>query len=157
MKLTETRVGLNFAIYGIEFEKSMLSGGNAVNIKRFLFIFVLAAGLIPVSRPVFAHHSVAEFDMGNVSNIKGTVTKYEWTNPHAYIYLEVKDDKGATEEWMAELGSLGMLARANWKKDPVKPGDQITVYGNRAKDGRFMIHIDHIVFPNGQELSARIG
>jgi len=128
-----------------------------VNIKRFLFIFVLAVGLLPVSRPAFAHHSVAEFDMANVSTIKGTVTRYEWTNPHAYIYLEVKDDKGGTEEWMAELGSLGMLARANWKKDTVKPGDQITVYGNRAKDGRFMIHIDHIVFPNGQELSARIG
>jgi hypothetical protein len=156
MKLTEAYVGLMFSLHGCESENSSIPGGIAVNTKRFIFLFVLAAGLISFSRPLFAHHSVAEFDMDNLSTIKGTVTKYEWTNPHAYIYLQVKDDKGNAEEWMVELGALGLLSRVNWKRDTVKPGDQITVYGNRAKDGRFMVHIDRIVFANGQELSAHV-
>lgn len=125
-----------------------------MNTRRFIFLFVLAAGLTTFSRPLFAHHSVAEFDMTSLTTIKGAVTRYEWTNPHAYIYLQVKDDKGNIEEWMGELGNLGMLSRINWKRDTVKPGDQITVYGNRAKDGKLMMHIDRIVFPNGEELSA---
>ncbi len=88
--------------------------------------------------------------------MKGTVTKFEWSNPHAYIYIETKDDKGAVIEWTGELASLGMLARVNWKRDTVKPGDAITMYGNRAKDGRTVMRLDKIAFANGQELSAQV-
>jgi hypothetical protein len=130
-------------------------GGIAVNMKRFVGL-VLLAGLLIVSRPVFAHHSAAEFDTAHVSPVKGTVTSFDWTNPHAYVYIDVKDDKGDVEKWSLELGSLGMLSRANWRRDTVKPGDVITAYGNRAKDGRTVMRLDKIVFANGQELSARV-
>jgi hypothetical protein len=124
--------------------------------KRFILIIAFAGGLILTSSPAFAHHSTAEFDMAAVTSVKGTVTKFEWANPHAYISVAAKDDKGNAVEWSAELGNLGMLARINWKKDTVKPGDEITIYGNRAKDGKALIHVEKIVFADGQELSAQL-
>ena len=130
-------------------------GGIAVNRKRFI-VLVLLSGLSMVSRPIFAHHSAAEYDATKVVSVKGTVTQFEWTNPHAYIYVDVKDDKGEIEKWTVELGSLGMLSRANWKRDSVKPGDQITAFGNRAKDGRMVMRLDKVMFASGQELSGRV-
>jgi len=127
-----------------------------VNTKRFVFLFAFAAGLILLSNPVFAHHSTAEYDMTALTSVKGTVTQFEWSNPHAYIHIQVKDDKGNTVEWTAELASLGMLARVNWKRDTVKPGDEITIYGNRAKNGKNAMRLNKIVFANGQELSAEV-
>ncbi len=125
--------------------------------KRFMLLVALAAGLMLASSPAFAHHSTAEFDMAAFTAVKGTVTKFEWSNPHAYIYMQTKDDKGNVVEWTAELASLGMLSRVNWKRDTVKPGDEITIYGNRAKDGRTLMRLDKIAFANGQELSAHVG
>lgn len=123
---------------------------------QFPFVaLVLFAGLFMVSSPALAHHSTAEYDMSQVTVVKGSVTQFEWTNPHAYIHVESKDDKGKVEKWAGELGSLGMLSRVNWNRDSVKPGDQITMYGNPAKDGKTMMHITKIVYANGQELSAR--
>ena len=127
-----------------------------MNTKRFIFLIALSTALILLSRPVFAHHSTAEYDMTAVTSVKGTVTKFEWNNPHAYIRIEAKDDKGSVVEWTAELASLGMLSRVNWKRDTVKPGDEITIYGNRAKDGRSVMRLDKIAFANGQELSAHV-
>jgi hypothetical protein len=119
-----------------------------------MFLLTLAAALVLLSNPVSAHHSTAEFDMAASASVKGTVTKFEWTNPHAYIYMQVKDDNGNTAEWTGELGSPGMLARVNWKRDTVKPGDEIAIYGNPARDGRKVLRLAKITFANGQELSA---
>jgi hypothetical protein len=127
-----------------------------VNRTRWIAVLVLLSGVVVVSRPIFAHHSAAEYDATKLVSVKGTVTQFEWTNPHAYIYIDAKDDKGEVEKWTAELGSLGMLARVNWRKDTVKPGDQITVFGNRARDGRTVMRLDKVVFASGQELSARV-
>jgi len=126
-----------------------------VNLKRLAILFA-SAGLLLFSGRVLAHHSTAEYDMTALTSVKGTVTQFEWTNPHAYIHIEMKDDKGATTEWTAEMASLGMLSRVNWKRDTVKPGDEITMYGNRAKNGKPLMRLDKIVFANGQELSAQV-
>ena len=157
MTLTDANTEHMFSVRGCEFENSSISGGIAVNTKRFIFLFAFAAGLILLSKPVFAHHSTAEYDMTALTPIKGTVTKFEWSNPHAYIYIQAKDDKGGVVEWTAEMASLGMLARVNWKRDTVKPGDEIRIYGNRAKGGRTVMRLDKIVFASGQELSAHVG
>ena len=132
-------------------------GGIAVNTKPFMFVFTLVAGLILASSPVLAHHSTAEYDMTTLTAVKGTVTQFEWSNPHAYIHVEAKDDKGNVVEWTAELASIGMLSRVNWKRDTVKPGDEITMYGNRAKNGKNLMRLDKIALANGQELSAHVG
>src|SRR5579872_6640278 len=156
MALTEASTGHMFPVRGCELEYSSISGGIAVNTKRFIFLFAFAAGLILLSTPLFAHHSTAEYDMTALTPIKGTVTKFEWSNPHAYIYIQAKDDKGAVVEWTAEMASLGMLSRVNWKRDTVKPGDEITIFGNRAKSGKPAMRLDKIVFAKGQELSAQV-
>jgi len=95
--------------------------------------------------------------MTALTSVKGTVTKFEWSNPHAYIYLDTKDDKGNVAEWTVEMASIGMLSRVNWKRDTLKPGDEITAYGNRAKNGKNAMRLDKIVFASGQELSAHVG
>jgi Family of unknown function (DUF6152) len=140
-----------------EYDQSSIPGGIAVITKRFIFLFAFALGAIVASRPAFAHHSTAEYDMTSSTAVKGTVTKFEWTNPHAYITIESKDDKGAVVEWTAELASLGMLARINWKRDTVKVGDEIMISGNRAKNGKALMRLEKITFANGQELSGRVG
>ena len=124
-----------------------------------LAVFPVAAVLLLLSLggSAFAHHGfVSWFDMSKSTTVKGTVTSYDWTNPHAYIYFDVKDEKGAVEKWSAELGALGMLARAGWSRNTLKPGDEITATGNRAKDGKPIMHLDKIIMANGQELSSAL-
>jgi hypothetical protein len=113
--------------------------------------------LLSLGGSAFAHHGfVLWFDMSRSVTVKGTVTSFDWTNPHAYIFLDVKNEKGAVEKWRIELGAVGMLARAGWRKDTLKSGDEITAIGNPAKDGTPMMHLDKIVFANGQELSTAL-
>lgn len=119
---------------------------------RSRFVVFPVAVILLLAGAVYAHHAMASFDMTHSMTVKGTVTSFEWTNPHVYIYVDVKDDKGATEKWSVEMASTGMLSRAGWRRDTVKPGDEITVIGNRAKDGRPFIHLSKLVFANGQEL-----
>jgi hypothetical protein len=121
-----------------------------------VFPFTAVLLLLSLAASTYAHHATASYDMANSATVKGTVTGFDWTNPHAYIYLDVKDAKGATEKWSVEMGSTGMLARAGWKRDTVKPGDEITAIGNRAKDGRPLLHLSKLVFANGQELTQNV-
>jgi Family of unknown function (DUF6152) len=109
--------------------------------------------LISFAGSVSAHHATASFDMTKSMTVKGTVTGFDWTNPHVYIYVDVKDEKGAVEKWSVEMASTGMLARAGWRRDTVKAGEEITIFGNRAKDGRPFLHLSKVVFANGQELA----
>ena len=127
-----------------------------MNSKLRTFLMVFAAALVFAPAAALAHHSTAEYDMTKLTAVKGTVTQFEWTNPHAYIHIKAINDKGKAESWDAEMASLGMLARVNWKRDTVKPGDEITIYGNRAKSGKNQMRLDKIVFANGEELSAQV-
>jgi hypothetical protein len=113
--------------------------------------------LLALGGSTFAHHGfVSWFDMSRSITVKGTVTGYEWTNPHTYIFLDVKNEKGAVEEWRIELGAPGMLSRAGWRRDTLKDGDEITAIGNPSKDGKPTLHLSKIVFANGQELSSAL-
>jgi len=132
-------------------------GGTAMRNKLLVFPATAIFLLLSLGGSTFAHHGfVSWFDMSRSVTIKGTVMSYDWTNPHAYIYLDVKNEKGAVEKWSVELGALAMLARAGWRRDTLKYGDEITAIGNPAKDGKPMMHLDKIVFANGQELSSAL-
>jgi hypothetical protein len=104
---------------------------------RVFAVLFLMVGLLMVSGPVSAHHSQAVYDEDRLVTIKGTVTKFEWSNPHILIHLEVKDDKGNSDEWIAFSGSPAMQSReAGWNSEEFKPGEEITIQGFPQKDGR---------------------
>jgi hypothetical protein len=91
--------------------------------------------LLLLSSPVLAHHGTAAFDMESVTTVKGTVTKFEFMNPHALIYLDVAGSKGDVEHWIAEESSNNHLSRSGWDKNTLKPGDRVTLAGHRARNG----------------------
>jgi hypothetical protein len=104
---------------------------------------------------LWAHHGLAQFDTKHPITLKGTVTDFQWINPHAYIYADVKDEKGKVTNWKLELGSLGMLTRfGGWNSNTVKRGDQITFDGFPAKDGSPYISLVTVQLPHGKVLSA---
>ena len=100
---------------------------------------------------VFAHHSFqAQFDSDKRMQFVGTVTKIEWTNPHARLYIDVKDQGGTVTNWNFELGSPLQLRRQGWRADSLKVGDQITVEGYLAKDGSKMASARKITLADGR-------
>jgi len=109
-----------------------------------------AAGL-----PLAAHHSfAAEFDGSKAVRLRGTLTKIEWTNPHSYFYVDVKDDKGNVVNWGCEAASPGALSRRGFKKGDVKLGDLVIVDGYLAKDGSHLIDARRVTLPDGRIVSG---
>ena len=96
------------------------------------------------------------FDMAHSISVKGTVTSFQWANPHSMIYVDVKDDKGNIQKWAVETrGGPNVLTRAGWNKDSLKPGDLITLFGHPAKDGSKSMRLERIVLANGKELDPQ--
>jgi len=99
-------------------------------------LFAIAAGIMFANSFAFAHHAyTAEFDTTKPVKVTGVVTKLEWSNPHIWIYLDVKDDKGSVTNWGFSASPPGMLLRRGITKNSLKIGDVLTISGHRAKDG----------------------
>lgn len=108
--------------------------------------FLLAAPFL------FAHHGLARFDTTHIVTMQGTVTSFQWINPHSYVYADITDRHGKQASWKLECGSLGMLSRFGWTPDTVKRGDKVTVHGFIAKDGSPYMALQKIDLPNGKSL-----
>ncbi len=93
------------------------------------------AALVLVSGHAFAHHSFAMFDQTKDVTLKGTVTEFQWTNPHAFIHIEVPGSSGGKEMWQVELNSPNNLKRQGWKSTSVKAGDEVTLILKPLRDG----------------------
>lgn len=111
--------------------------------------------------PAMAHHSFeAEYDGNRTATLTGVVTKVDWVNPHAYIFINMKDESGATKELRIELGPPYALVRGGWKKDTVKIGDTITVEGaalakNPANSWAGSLPTTFLLRPDGSKLPMR--
>lgn len=100
----------------------------------------------------WAHHSSSNFDMSKSYIFKGTVRKWLWVNPHAWLYVNVRKADGTTELWGFETAGPGMLSRGGWSATVMKPGDPVTIYGNPDKKGVRNGAMMKVVLADGREL-----
>ena len=120
-------------------------------------LFVTAAAAVALAgASLSAHHSfAAEFDANKPINVKGTVTKIEWANPHTYFYVDVADANGKVANWGMEIGSPNALTRLGWTRNTLKVGDVVTVEGSQAKDGALIGNAQVVVLAaTGKRLFA---
>jgi len=100
------------------------------------FAILGVTGVLMAAAPLLAHHSfAAEYDAKKPIELKGTITKVDWMNPHVYFYIDVKDESGKIDNWAFEMGPPRLLERGGWKKSTMKEGDEVIVSGTLAKDG----------------------
>lgn len=122
--------------------------------KAAFALFAVGAALLAPAA-MLAHHSfAAEYDVKKPVTLKGTVTKVEWTNPHARFYIDVKDESGKVVNWNLELASPNVLTRNGWNRHTLKEGDQVTVEGAQAKDGSQMANARTVTLADGRKVFA---
>lgn len=120
-----------------------------------LILTVVALGLLISAVPAWAHHSfAAEYDSNNLITVTGVISKVEWTNPHIYIYLDVKDETGKVTTWSMEGYPPNTLKRTGFVKNDLKIGDMVTMTGYKAKDATNTAAGREITFPDGTKKFA---
>jgi Family of unknown function (DUF6152) len=123
---------------------------------KMLSAFGGVAGLLLLSVSLSAHHGQAGYDTTATVTVSGTVTGFQFVNPHSIVELDAKGEKGDTQAWQGELTSPNHLIRANWTATTLKPGDQVTMAGYRARSGATSMWITKISV-NGEELKMGAG
>jgi hypothetical protein len=108
------------------------------------------AGALVAASPVLAHHSFTMFDMTKRVTLAGTVTSFEWTNPHCYIEVDAPDEAGAVKHWSIELGSPSILLQSGWKFNSLKKGDKTTLVINPLKNGQAGGFLSQATLPDGR-------
>jgi Family of unknown function (DUF6152) len=121
---------------------------RAERVLAVVALVVVSAGL------TFAHHGLSAYDEKNPTTLKGTVTEFAWSNPHAQIYFDVKDDKGNVAHWACETLNPARLVRAGWSRHSLNPGDQITISLIVAKSGAPVGFLRKLVLADGTELGV---
>ncbi len=123
---------------------------------RKLTMFIAGLSLLAAAAPIHAHHSfAAEFDATKPVKMTGTVTKIEWTNPHVWFYVDIKDETGKVTNWGFELSSPNGLMRGGWTRNSMKVNEVVTVEGSAAKDGSNHVNARSVTLAStGQKLFA---
>ena len=115
----------------------------AVPVVFTLMLVPMAAG---------AHHSQAMYDNSKELTISGIVSEWEWTNPHTWLHVMIKDETGTDREWTFESNSTGQLERGGWSREAIKPGDEVSVVYRPLRDGTRGGSVRAVLFADGREL-----
>jgi hypothetical protein len=115
-------------------------------------LYAAGAALILATMRISAHHAfAAEYDENKLVTVSGTVTAIKWTNPHAWLYVDEKDERKQFTSWSFEMGNPNGLLHRGWTRTDLKKGDQVTVDGYRAKNGRKMANARTVTLPDGRK------
>jgi len=118
-------------------------------------LFVVTIVAIAGGARLLGHHSfAAQYDSSKAIRLTGALTRVEWTNPHTYFYLDVKDEGGKVVSWGCEAGSPGALSRRGFKRGDLKIGDTIVIDGYRAKDGSHLVDARRVTLSDGRIVSG---
>lgn len=118
--------------------------------RRVPTLIAAFAALLMISIPALAHHGDAAYDTTKLVTVKGTVSDFQFINPHVEIFINVKNPNGSMEKWQGELTSPNHLAREGWTRHTLKPGDEIELVGYRAKNGAPSLRLQKVMFSSGQ-------
>jgi hypothetical protein len=121
---------------------------------KYGVLFALAVCALCFSAPAFAHHGTAAYDTSRTVTEKGTVTEFDFINPHVLIYMNVRGANGKITKWSGELTSPNHLARAGWTRETLKPGETVTIAGFPAKNGDPIMSIRKLYSSNGEEINT---
>ena len=135
----------------------LLRGRRAVSNFALLCALALVLGLPMIPIPMQAHHGQAEWDNTKTVKLQGTVTAFNWVNPHVTIEWDVKNASGGIDHWIAELSSPGNIGREGWHHDTLKPGDAVTIYCHPAKNGRQVANVQRVEFGDGRPALGSLG
>jgi hypothetical protein len=144
-----------FTNHSIHFRGARISVGEAMKNKSigFAAVVAIAAALLVAAPSARAHHSFgAEYDFNKPVTLHGTVVKWEMINPHSYITLDAKNDNGSVTRWSVQAGAPSFLYRNGWRKDSVKPGDDLTISGYMARDGSHNVFGQQVKLPDGRRV-----
>jgi len=122
---------------------------------RLILAFAAGFVVIVAEAPLAAHHSfAAEYDSNRPLTVTGTVTKLEWTNPHARVYLDAKDENGKVVHWDFELGPPNGLMRRGWTRTSLKPGHVVTITGFHSKTEPYIANARTVSLADGRQVFA---
>lgn len=129
--------------------KPLLMKATLAALAQVVTVSIVLTGAATLS----AHHSfAAEFDGSKPIRLVGTITKVQWTNPHSFFYIDVKDETGNVVNWACEGGGPGALSRRGWKRGDLKLGDTLVVDGYLARDGSHLIDARRVTLPDGRSV-----
>ena len=128
--------------------------------RRLLVVLAVVGSVVMFSASVMAHHGVAGYDLTKTITVHGTVTKFDWSNPHVVVYLDAKSDSGDVQHWTIEFAAPIHMVRAGWTKNAMKAGDDITIDTHPSRNGAPVGISSTVTFilkvvVNGQPLPSR--
>jgi hypothetical protein len=123
--------------------------------RKTVLLIAVAGILLGAVAPVLAHHAFsAEFDQSKPIKLTGEITKLEWTNPHAWLFIDVKGPDGKVANWRLEVEAPNALLRAGWSRSDIKPGTPVTISGFLARAGGSVGNAFQVRLPDGRDLFA---